>query len=108
LEDAEKIGWQTTVRLYQTCEAAIQSYSQSYPNRHYANQSRFQHADVEGTFREDFRPAELASAAYACHTREKCHSEEGRWLFIQNDKTAWHDERKTEIGKKWVCCVVDF
>ncbi|KAJ7656478.1 hypothetical protein DFH06DRAFT_1199690 [Mycena polygramma] len=67
LEDAEKIGWQTTVRLYQTREAAIKSYSQSYPNRHYANQSRFQYADVEGTFQEDFRLAELASAAYARH-----------------------------------------
>ncbi|KAJ7631360.1 hypothetical protein DFH06DRAFT_1005297 [Mycena polygramma] len=64
LEDAEKIGWQTTVRLYQTREAAIKSYSQSYPNRHYANQSRFQHADVEGTFQEDFRLAELASSEF--------------------------------------------
>ncbi|KAJ6481256.1 hypothetical protein C8R47DRAFT_1135174 [Mycena vitilis] len=67
LADAEKIGWQTTVRLYQTREAAIKSYS---PNRHYTSQnpSRFQHADVEGTFREDFRQAELASAAYAGHS----------------------------------------
>ncbi|KAJ6581992.1 hypothetical protein B0H19DRAFT_1019018 [Mycena capillaripes] len=66
LEDAEKIGWQVTVRLYQTREAAIKSYSKSHAGRHHGSQS-FQHADVEGTFREDFRQAELASAAYARH-----------------------------------------
>ncbi|KAJ7020613.1 hypothetical protein C8F04DRAFT_290901 [Mycena alexandri] len=73
LEDAAKIGWETTVRLYQTREAAIKSYTQSYPNRHsqYGNQSRFQQADVEGTFREDFRLAESASAAYTRATSSR-------------------------------------
>jgi hypothetical protein len=81
LEDAKKIGWETTVRLYQTREAAIKSYSQSYPNRgHFANQSRFQHADVEGTFREDFRLAELASAAYARRTRAHAYADSGPGL----------------------------
>ncbi|KAJ7117490.1 hypothetical protein C8R44DRAFT_738389 [Mycena epipterygia] len=67
LEDAEKIGWEVTVRLYQTREAAIKSYAAPYRQNlnQYGNPSRFQHADVEGTFREDFRRADLASAAYA-------------------------------------------
>lgn len=69
LEDAEKIGWETTVRLYQTREAAIKSYSSSYRQNQYGNQSRFQHADVEGAFREEFRVADLASAAYARRNR---------------------------------------
>ncbi|KAF7370263.1 hypothetical protein MSAN_00657500 [Mycena sanguinolenta] len=77
LEDAAKIGWETTVRLYQTREAAIKSY----PGNQYTHspfgtaiprskdttlygESRFRYADVEGTFREDFRQADLASAAY--------------------------------------------
>ncbi|KAJ7464530.1 hypothetical protein FB451DRAFT_1263750 [Mycena latifolia] len=62
LEDAEKIGWETTVRLYHTREAAIKSYaSGSY---RYGSQSHFQFADVEGAFQEEFRRADLASAAY--------------------------------------------
>ncbi|KAJ7763619.1 hypothetical protein DFH07DRAFT_812587 [Mycena maculata] len=70
MEDAEKIGLRTTVQLYQTREAAIKSYSSSTsgfrPNQYGVySQSRFQHADVEGTFREEFRLADLASAAYA-------------------------------------------
>ncbi|KAJ7180997.1 hypothetical protein C8R46DRAFT_885842 [Mycena filopes] len=70
LEDAAKIGWETTVRLYQTREAAIKSWTQSYPNRHNQYGGRFQHADVEGTFREDFRHAESASAVYTRGYRE--------------------------------------
>ncbi|KAF7356258.1 hypothetical protein MVEN_00957300 [Mycena venus] len=77
LGDAEKIGWQTTVRLYQTREAAIRNYSASTSYSHnsmYGKSqshpgSRFQHADVEGTFREDFKQAEMASAAYSRRNR---------------------------------------
>ncbi|KAJ7699027.1 hypothetical protein B0H17DRAFT_1049944 [Mycena rosella] len=69
LEDAEKIGWQTTVRLYQTREAAIKSFN-AYQHR---NQGRFQHADVEGAFGEEFRRADLASAAYARTSRRDYH-----------------------------------
>ncbi|KAF8216988.1 hypothetical protein K438DRAFT_1704114 [Mycena galopus ATCC 62051] len=71
LEDAAKIGWETTVRLYQTREAAIKSYSHNPRGAYGAthsyrdNASRFQYADVEGAFREDFRRADSASAAYA-------------------------------------------
>ncbi|KAJ7289177.1 hypothetical protein C8J57DRAFT_1164982 [Mycena rebaudengoi] len=64
LGDAEKIGWKTTVQLYQTREVAIKSYQTGYRG-HHVSSSRFEHADVEGTFREEFRQAELASAAYA-------------------------------------------
>ncbi|KAK7024955.1 hypothetical protein R3P38DRAFT_3356199 [Favolaschia claudopus] len=79
LEDAAKIGWETTVRLYQTREAAIKSYSAtSYPRNNWHSSvgydqrfsnSRFQHADVEGSFREEFRRADLTSAAYNHHSR---------------------------------------
>ncbi|KAJ7097285.1 hypothetical protein B0H15DRAFT_36347 [Mycena belliarum] len=69
LEDAEKIGWETTVRLYQTREAAIKNFRiQGHRYDSYSYENRFQHADVEGTFREDFRRAEAASAAYARET----------------------------------------
>ncbi|KAJ7066267.1 hypothetical protein C8F01DRAFT_1365852 [Mycena amicta] len=67
LEDAEKIGFKTTVQLYQIREAAIKTYVPLHGNRgaDYAGTgSRFQSADVEGTFREEFRRAETASAAY--------------------------------------------
>ncbi|KAJ7699040.1 hypothetical protein B0H17DRAFT_1049973, partial [Mycena rosella] len=50
LEDAEKIGWETT----------------------YRNQGRFQQADVEGAFGEEFRRADLASAVYA-HTSRRAY-----------------------------------
>lgn len=84
LEDAEKIGWETAVRLYQVRETAIKSYSYSqsprpmqtgfgghsyYLQDQYATPpiqpSRFEQADVEGAFGEEFRLADSASAAYA-------------------------------------------
>ncbi|KAJ7157511.1 hypothetical protein C8R43DRAFT_400925 [Mycena crocata] len=68
LEDAAKIGWEATVRLYHTRETAIKNWSSSSTyraNQYQGNQSRFQLADVEGTFREEFRRADAASAAYA-------------------------------------------
>ncbi|KAF7356245.1 hypothetical protein MVEN_00956000 [Mycena venus] len=93
-EEAEKIGWETAYQLGQVREAEIKSYvpvSQSrngrpsnYGNMYYddpppllesydlnyiqpterAVESRFQHADVESTFGEEFRQAELSSAVY--------------------------------------------
>ncbi|KAJ7149762.1 hypothetical protein C8R43DRAFT_499324 [Mycena crocata] len=65
LEDAAKIGWGTTVRLYHTRETAIKNWSATNRHKYYGDESRFQLADVEGTFREEFRLADAASAAYA-------------------------------------------
>ncbi|KAJ7210480.1 hypothetical protein GGX14DRAFT_363351, partial [Mycena pura] len=61
-EDAEKIGWKTTVQLYQVRETAIKNYTT--PSRPQYGQSRFQNVDVETTFREEFRLADAASAVY--------------------------------------------
>ncbi|KAF7356246.1 hypothetical protein MVEN_00956100 [Mycena venus] len=59
LEDAQKIGWETALRLYQTREMAQKNNSYTYGGR-----KCFQDADVEGNFGEELRQAELASAAY--------------------------------------------
>jgi hypothetical protein len=59
LEDAQKIGWETALRLYQTREMAQKNNSHTYGGR-----KRFQDADVEGNFGEELRQADLASAAY--------------------------------------------
>ncbi|KAJ6565097.1 hypothetical protein B0H10DRAFT_2113908 [Mycena sp. CBHHK59/15] len=64
LEDAAKIGWETTVMLYQTREAAIKGFLTTHRSYNNYQDNRFQFADVEGTFREEFRQAERASAAY--------------------------------------------
>ncbi|KAJ7210477.1 hypothetical protein GGX14DRAFT_520493 [Mycena pura] len=63
LEDAEKIGWKTTVQLYQVRETAIKNYTTPYRPQYW--QSGFQNADVETTFREEFRLADAASAVYS-------------------------------------------
>ncbi|KAJ7210475.1 hypothetical protein GGX14DRAFT_450839 [Mycena pura] len=62
LEDAEKIGWKTTVQLYQVRETAIKNYTTPYRPQY--GQSRFQNADVETTFGEELRLADAASAVY--------------------------------------------
>jgi hypothetical protein len=76
LEDAAIIGWETTVRLYRTREAAIKSYSNSYyydtSDKYHGSRSR--NADVEGAFREEFRRADLAGAAYARPTQSETYS----------------------------------
>ncbi|KAF7308220.1 hypothetical protein HMN09_00669900 [Mycena chlorophos] len=69
LEDAEKIKFRTTVLLYHCREEAIKTYTTSNMNRggyYHGGQSRFQSAGhhVETKFRDEFREAERASAAY--------------------------------------------
>jgi hypothetical protein len=54
-EDAEKIGWETALQLCRVREMALSRYS---------GWSYLQYADVEGTFGEEFRQAELASSAF--------------------------------------------
>ncbi|KAJ7883275.1 hypothetical protein B0H13DRAFT_2047070 [Mycena leptocephala] len=54
-EDAEKIGWETAFQLCHVREMALSKYN---------GWSDLQYADVEGTFGEEFRQAELASAAF--------------------------------------------
>jgi hypothetical protein len=54
-EDAEKIGWETALQLCHVREMALISYS---------DWSYLHYADVEGTFGEEFRQAELASSAF--------------------------------------------
>jgi hypothetical protein len=54
-EDAEKIGWETALQLCHVREVTLSSYS---------SWSYLQYADVEGTFGEEFREAELASSAF--------------------------------------------
>ncbi|KAJ7625624.1 hypothetical protein FB45DRAFT_921875 [Roridomyces roridus] len=61
LDEAERIGWKTAVQIYQTREAAVKN--SNYNNR-YGGGPSYQNTDVESTFREEFRLADRASAAY--------------------------------------------
>ncbi|KAF7356247.1 hypothetical protein MVEN_00956200 [Mycena venus] len=61
-EEAAQIGWETAFQLCQVREAAMKAGNTS------CLRSLERHANVEGTFREEFKQAELASAGYSSET----------------------------------------
>jgi len=62
-EDAEKIGWETGFRLYQVREMALKS------KKAFGNSLPYAVQYIEPVFGEEFRQAELASAAYSRSSR---------------------------------------
>ncbi|CAK5267265.1 unnamed protein product [Mycena citricolor] len=63
-EDVEQLGYTDAVRLYQIREDAIKTAT-SHKVRYGYEDSRFQDANVEDTFVEDFELADMLSRSYA-------------------------------------------
>jgi len=97
LGDAEKIGWETAFRLYQVREMALKSSKKAFSNAlPYAVQY------IESVFGEEFRQAELASAAYARSSRSATPSTPTCWGEPQAtpELASWEEPRATPFWEE--------